>query len=141
MLRFSRFFLLGFCVVGLTACIDRDQADAMLVKGCLAGVGSLLPEGETTGQVKDKSFSASPDGPDMRYVKIITIAGDGWLEEERAFECTFQESFGLFNNNYAAAIHQLRFDGRIYGKAGDEIQGSFDDFIKLTDAIREAMYD
>ena len=141
MSRLFRFMILCFCLIGLSACVDRDQADAMLVKGCLAGVGSLLPEGETTGQVKDKSFSASPEGPDMRYVKITTIAGDGWLEEERVFECVFQESFGLFNSNYVASIHQLRFNDQIYGKAGNEIQGSFDDFVKLTDAIREAMYE
>ncbi len=136
-----RFMLLGICALGLSACVDREQADTLLVKGCLAGVGSLLPEGESTGQVKNKSFTASPEGPDMRHVKIITIAGDGWLEEERTFECIFQESFGLFNSNYVASIHQLRFDDHIYGKAGNEIQGSFDDFVKLTDAIRKAMYE
>lgn len=141
MSRFLRFLILGLCVAGLSGCVDREQADALLVKGCMAGVGSLLPEGETAGEVKEKSFSASPEGPDMRHVTLTTIAGDGWLEEERVFECTFEEAFGFLRNNYTASIYQLRFNDQIYGKAGNEIQGSFDDFVKLTDAIRKAMYE
>lgn len=141
MSRFSRFLLLGVCVLGLTGCVNRQQADDMLVKGCMAGVGSLLPEGETAGTVKDKSFSPSPEGPGMRYVKLVTTAGDGWLEEERTYECTFEESFGFMNSSYVASIYQLRFNDEIYGKSGNEIRGSFEDFTKLTDAIRQAMYE
>lgn len=139
--QLSRFAILGVCVVALSGCVNREQADAILVKGCMAGVGSLLPEGETTGEIKDKSFSPSSIGPGMRYVKITTTAADGWLEEANTFECIFDESFGLFNSNYVASIYQLRFGDQVYGKSGNEIQGSFDDFLKLTDAIRKAMYE
>lgn len=140
-MRFFRFLLLGVCALSLSACVNRQQADDLLVKGCMAGVGALLPEGEKVGQVKDKSFSPSPEGPNLRYVKITTSPMDGWMEESSTYECTFEETFGFMNTNYVASIYQIRLGDQIYGKSGNEIQGSFDDFIKLTDAIRKAMYE
>lgn len=138
--RFPRFLMLGLCLVALSGCVSREDADAKLAKGCLAGVSSLLPEGQSTGEIKQQDFTPSPEGQNMRHVRLVTIANDGWLEEEQVFECVFEESFGFMNSNYVASIYQLRFNDRVYGKSGNEIQGSFDDFLKLTDAIREAMY-
>jgi hypothetical protein len=78
----------------------------------------------------------------MRFITIHTTTADGWLDEDRDFSCIFEESFGFMNMNYTASIYQLRIsDDEIYGKAGKEIMGDAQDFIKLTDAIRKAMYE
>jgi hypothetical protein len=45
------------------------------------------------------------------------------------------------NQNYVASLYQLRIGDQVYGKAGNEILGDAQDFIKLTDAIRAAMYE
>jgi hypothetical protein len=41
----------------LGGCVDRAQADEKLAAACRAGVMSLLPEGVTLGEVRNKSFS------------------------------------------------------------------------------------
>ena len=42
--------------------------------------------------------------------------------------------------NYTASIYPVRTGERVIGKSGNEILGDAQDFLKLTDAIREAMY-
>lgn len=135
-----RFMLLTACALTLTGCVNREQADATLAKGCAAGVASLLPEGTTLGDVRKSEFSASPEGPNTRHVTITAVTMDGYLEQEATYECIFEESFGFMNASHTASIYQVRVNGQIYGKSGNQIQGSFDDFVKLTDAIRKAMY-
>jgi len=138
--RFQTFFILGACALLLSGCVSREQADAKLAKGCAAGVNALLPEGRKIERTIDTQFSPSPEGSDMRHVKLKAIENDGWLEVESEFECVFEESFGFLNTNYTASIYQVRTGERVVGKSGNEILGDADDFMKLTDAIREAMY-
>lgn len=136
----TRLLTICLCAIALSGCVNRQQADDTLAKGCLAGVNAMMPEGETAGEIKEKSFSMSPEGPNMRHVKIKTTAADGWIEEDRPFECIFEETFGFLKSSHVASIYQLRVGDQIYGKSGNEIRGSFEDFTKITDAIREAMY-
>jgi hypothetical protein len=136
----ARFFFLTLCALTLSGCVDRTQADATLAKGCAAGAASLLPEGSKLGAIRNTEFSPSPEGPNMRHVALTAVTMDGYLEQEVTYQCIFEESFGLMKMNYTAAIYQVRVNDQIYGKSGNKIQGSFDDFIKLTDAIRKAMY-
>lgn len=125
----------------LTGCVDRATADATLAKGCEAGVNALLTDGMKIGTIKNTEFSPSPEGQGYRRVTMTAVATDGWAEEERPFVCIFEESFGFLNSNHTAAIYQLRLsDEQVYGKSGKEILGDAQDFIKLTDAIRSAMY-
>jgi hypothetical protein len=44
-------------------------------------------------------------------------------------------------SSFTASIYQVRTGERIVGKSGNEILGDAQDFLKLTDAIREAMYE
>ena len=124
----------------LSGCVSREQADAKLAKGCEAGVNALLPEGRTITRIADTKFSPSPEGPGMRHVKLKAIETDGFLEVESEFECVFEESFGFLKNNFTASIYQVRTGERVVGKSGNEILGDANDFLKLTDAIRDAMY-
>lgn len=138
--RFHTFVLLGACALLLSGCVSREQADAKLAKGCEAGVNALLPEGRTISKVADAKFSPSPEGANMRHVTLKAIENDGFLEVENSFECIFEESFGFLNANYTASVYQVRTGERVVGKSGNEILGDAQDFLKLTDAIREAMY-
>lgn len=138
--RLHTFVILGACAVLLSGCVSREQADAKLAKGCEAGVNALLPEGRTITRIADTKFSPSPEGPDMRHVKLKTIETDGFLEVESDFECVFEESFGFLRTGYTASVYQVRTGERVVGKSGNEILGDAQDFLKLTDAIREAMY-
>lgn len=138
--RFHTFLLMGACAVLLSGCVSREQADAKLAKGCEAGVKAMLSEGRTIAKIADTKFSPSPEGPSMRHVTLNAIENDGFLEVENKFECVFDEQFGLFNMNYTASIYQVRTGERVIGKSGNEILGDAQDFLKLTDAIREAMY-
>ena len=132
---------IALCTLALAGCVNREQADEKLAKGCIAGVKSLLPEGEEIQPIKSKEFTPATAGPGMRHVKLVTANTDGWVEEEQTYECIFEESFGFLSTNYTASIYQIRLGEEIYGKSGNEIRGSFEDFVRLTDGIREAMYD
>lgn len=137
---FRTFIILGACALILSGCVSREQADAKLAKGCAAGVGAMLPEGRKIERTIDTKFSPSPEGQGMRHVKLKAIENDGFLEVESDFECVFEESFGFMRMGYTAFIYQVRTGERIVGKSGNEILGDANDFLKLTDAIRDAMY-
>lgn len=141
MRSFQRFLLLGVCALTLSACVTREQADETLAKGCAAGVASLLPDGETVGTVKEKNFSPSPETPGARHVALVMTHMDGYLEEDVKYECIFEETFGFLNTSHIASIYQVRFNDQVIGRSGGEIKGEFEQFTKLTDAIREAMYE
>jgi hypothetical protein len=128
------------CAASLTGCVSREQADAKLAKGCAAGANSLLPEGQTIGEIVSKTSTPSPEGPDYRHITIKVKQMDGWLEGDGTYECTFQESFGFLKNNYTGSLYQLKIGDKVYGKAGNEIMGTAEDFLKITDAVRDAMY-
>ncbi|MBU0800359.1 MAG: hypothetical protein KKA05_05080 [Alphaproteobacteria bacterium] len=125
----------------LSGCVDRAAADAQLAKGCEAGVNALLTDDMKITRVDSSSFSASPEGQGFRHVSLKALITDGWAEENREFVCIFEESFGFLNASHTAALYQLRLSPEeIYGKSGKEILGDTQAFIKLNDAIREAMY-
>ena len=125
----------------LTGCVDRAAADAKLAKGCEAGIAAMLPEGVKIGKILGTEYTDSVEGRGFRHVKLQAIETDGWAETEKDYVCIFEESFGFLNTHHTAAIYQLRVsEDQVYGKSGREILGDAQDFIKLTDAIREAMY-
>lgn len=140
-----KFLLLGSACTALmlmTGCVDRATADAKLAKGCAAGVKALMKDDLELKSVNSFDATESPEGPDMRFITIHTTTADGWLDMDRDYSCIFEESFGFLNSSYTASIYQLRVsDDEIYGKSGREIMGDAQDFIKLTDAIRKAMYE
>lgn len=133
--------LLCLLSLALSGCVDREYADNTLKKGCLAGINALLPEGSELKEVIDIKFEPSPVGPDFRHVEIKALEMDGWLEEETSYKCVFQESFSFMNKTHTASIYQIRIGDRLVGKSGNEIVGTVEDFTKLTDAMREAMYE
>ena len=138
-----KYFSLTVCLLSLlllTGCVSRQQADAMLERGCAAGVNALMKDGRKIGKVLDTGFQVSPEGQGFRHVDLTVTLADDWLESKNHYDCVFEESFGFLNMNYTASIYQIRIGSDVYGKAGGQILGTAEDFIKLTDAIRAAMY-
>lgn len=128
------------CALTLSACVSREQADDKLARACAAAAGAMLPDGQTLGEVQSQKATPSPEGPDYRHITILVKQMDGWLEEQGSYECTFQESFGFLKNNYTGSIYQLKVGDMVYGKAGNEIMGTADDFLKITNAVRKSLY-
>lgn len=136
----KNFILFGLCALALTGCVNREQADAALAKGCAAGVRALLPEGYALGEIRNRHFSPSPEAIGARHVRLTAIEMDGYLEDEVTYDCIFEENFGFMNSGHVASIYQIRIHDRVIGKSGNQIQGDFNEFLQLTDAIRKAMY-
>lgn len=136
-----RVFALLFCALSLTACVSREQADEKLARACSAGVSAILPEGQEIGPIGDKKFTPASDGPNMRHVALTVKMDDGWIEDNTTYECVFEENFGFMRTTYTASLYNLKAGERIFGKSGNEISGDAEDFIKLTDAVRKALYE
>lgn len=137
----SRLSIALICVLALTGCVNREQADAKLAKACEAAVNAFLGEGQRIDKVNGSTATASPEGPDMRHVTIHTIMMDGWIEAEYDYECIFQEGFGFLNSGYTASIYQVKIGEDVIGKSGNEILGNADDHMKLNEAVRKALYE
>lgn len=138
--KFSTFILIGACAMILSGCVSREQADAKLAKGCEAGVNVILPEGRKIARIAKSEFTPATEGHGMRHVKLTAIETDSFLESENIFECVFEEGFGFLNSSHTAAIYQVRAGDTMIGKSGNEIVGDAQVFMKLNDAMRDAMY-
>ena len=142
-MSYRRLLLVGAVIVpvlSLSACVDRGQADTKLAVACRAAVEALLYEGQKIDEVKEVRSTPSPVGPDYRHISLITLTQDGFLQAESQYDCIFQESFGFMKQNYTASIHQVQMEDRTIGQAGDEVLGSVDEFVKLEEAVRAALY-
>jgi hypothetical protein len=133
--------VLLLCALSLAGCVNRQQADVKLAKGCAAAAGALLPDGQTLGEVIEKKSTSSPEGANYRHMTIKVKQMDGWLEGDGTYECTFEEDFGFLNSQYTGSIYQLKVGDKIYGQAGKEIMGTAEEMVKITDAVRKAMYE
>src|SRR3982750_3405467 len=102
----SLFFAILSCALLLSGCVSREEADAKLAHACRAGVQALLPENLKIDHLTGHEASKSPEGNDMRYIKIKTVTIDGMLEEDKEYECIFEEQFGLMNMDYTASVYQ-----------------------------------
>jgi hypothetical protein len=129
------------CIAALTGCVSRDQADAKLAKACAAGVNVFLQDGQQIDKIVESRFTPSPVGQGFRHVTLVATVKNDWLEQNHTYECDFQEDFGFMKTNYSASIEKLDAEGIVIGRAGGEILGDAQDFIKLTDAIRKALYE
>lgn len=137
---FKSVLVLG-AVAALSGCVSREQADEKLAKACQAGISVLLPDDQTIDKIAHSEFSPATEGTTFRHVTIYATLNNDWLEEEHKYQCVFDESFGIFHTSYTAAIEKLApGDGRVFGQAGGQILGDANDWLKITNATREAMY-
>lgn len=141
MKKYARFCLALMAVFALSGCVSREQADAKLAKACAAGVNVFLTGGQEVDKIVESKFSPSPIGQGFRHVTLTATVKNDWLEQNHTYECDFQENFGFMGGSYTASIEKLDAEGIVIGRAGGEILGDAQDFIKLTDAIRKALYE
>ncbi len=135
-------FILGVAtlsVLALTGCVSQEQADAKMIKGCEAALAAQLG----ADKVKDaKGTGATADvRPDGSYRRIdMTYVDNGSFDtSERPAACLFSEQWGAGKSSHTAVLEQLKVNGTVYGKEGGVIQGSLEDFLKLTEASAQAM--
>jgi hypothetical protein len=137
----KKFILLaaGLSTLALSACVSQESADEKMAKGCVGAVNAML----SPRTVKEmKSFTAENDtseGSIHRRIKITYVENDDFAESERQGECMFSQQWGMFKSTHAALLEQLVVNDQIIGKKNGIIQGSMDDFIKLTNGASTAM--
>ena len=137
--KFILFFLL-LSSFSLGACVNREQADARLKKGCTAAIEAFLTDGYSIKEVKSASYSEVPDRLDGdRKVSLTISESDGWYESERTYSCNFVEDLGIFNSSHKANIYQLDMHNKVYGKKDGQIVGGLNEWAKITDAVNDAM--
>lgn len=134
------FLLILSCLLILTGCVSRNQADERLARGCAAGIELFLEDGFTIKEIKKKSFKDNPDlGKGYRQVTLKAVETDNWLDVDKEYRCIFVESFGLLNTSHKATIYQIKVNDQTYGKEGDKILGTFEDHLRLTEVVEQTM--
>ncbi|MGB4108078.1 MAG: hypothetical protein WBK55_09850 [Alphaproteobacteria bacterium] len=125
-------------VLVLTGCISREQADKRMENGCAAGAEAFMEEGHKIKQVKDRIFRDSPElGKGYREIRLVIVDSDGWYDADKEIRCIFAENFNFVG--HTATIYQLKMDDKTWGKEGNEILGSMDDHLKLTEIVEQGM--
>lgn len=125
----------------LTACVSEDQADTKMAKGCEAGINSLLKDqGKEIITIKAKRYAdEQTEGGLHRRITFMAVEKDGWLELDKSYTCLFAQEWGLFKSSHQAILVQIEVDEVLYGKKNGIIQGSLEDFLRLTKAVDSAM--
>ncbi len=138
-----RFLIIILCSLSLTACVSQDQMDVKMSKGCAAGVNTLLDERGNDKKIKEiKTTNYSneqAEGGLHRRVTFEAIEEDGWLELDKTYSCLFMQEWGIFKSSHKALLVQVKIDDQLYGKKDGTILGGFEDFLKLTRAVDDAM--
>lgn len=128
------------CVLVLTGCVQRGQADERLARGCAAAAELFLDEGFRIKEIRNKTFRDDPDlGKGYRQVTLSAVETDSWLDVDKEYRCIFVEEFGFLNSTHTATIYQVKVNGETYGREGDQILGSFEDQLRLTETVEQAM--
>ncbi|MCC7305657.1 MAG: hypothetical protein IT558_05290 [Alphaproteobacteria bacterium] len=134
------FILLMVSVLCLSGCVSRKQADDKLARGCAAGAEVFMPAGNKVKEIKQSAFNDSAElGSGYRVIRLDIVETDGWAETEKQISCIFSEKFAAFGASYTSQIYQLKMDDQVWGKQGNEIIGSMEDHMKLTEAVDNVM--
>jgi len=128
------------CILLLSACVTREQADERLARGCAAAVEIFLDEGFFIKKIKKNTFENSSEfGQDFRKVIISAIESDNWLDIDKEYSCVFAEEYGFLSTTHRASIYQVNVNDRTYGLKDGVIVGDMADHLKLTETVERAM--
>jgi len=136
-----RYLLVVLLSLLLMGCINQNQADVKMAKGCAAGVNALLEEsGKVISEIKVQRYAdEQAEGGLHRRITLEGVEKEGWLELDKSYSCLFMQEWGLFKSSHHALMVQVKIEDRIYGKKDGTILGSFDDLINITRAVDAAM--
>jgi len=136
----KKFIIPVFCTIALTGCINRQQADTRLERGCTAAAEVFMEEYFSVKSVKDRAFSFSREfGKEYRDVKLTIVETDGWVDLDKNVECVFAEDMGAFGMSHSASLYQLKIDDETFGVEKGKLLGDMDTHMKLTAAVESAI--
>ena len=128
------------CAIALGGCINREQADTRLERGCRAAAELFIDEGFSIKSIKKNAFSLSKEfGQGYRNVKLTAIETDDWIDLDKDIECIFAEDMGAFGLSHSASLYQLKINDEIYGVEKGKLLGDIDTHLKITIAVENAM--
>ena len=120
--------------------MSREQADEKLARACQAGVSVFLEEGFSIGSITKTDFSTiTEENEKFRSVSLAYTQTDGWMNSDAQAKCLFVEEAGFLGMSYSASLHQLAVNDRVYGKKGSEILGSYDEILRMTQAVEKVL--
>ncbi len=129
------------CLLLLTSCVTREQADTKLAKGCEAAAGLFLDDSFSIKEVKRKTYNQDPEfGNGYRKVMLFAVETDGWLDLDKEYVCIFAEEFGVFNSSHNATIYQLKVNDQTYGIENGNVLGDIQKHMKIMNAVEDAMH-
>lgn len=138
----KKFVLIAFCALatlGLSGCITQDQADIKMVKGCAAGVESLITPRKIQEIKMQRYANEQVEGGLHRRITLEVLEKDGWVELDKEYSCLFMQQWGFFKSSHDALLVQVKFDDEIIGKKEGVLTGSFENFLALTRVVDAAM--
>ena len=137
----KKFVLAATAVSALTlsACVSQEQADAKMEKGCQAAVEAMIAprsikEVKATSGENEKTM-----GSTYRRIKVSYVKNDDFAESVREGSCLFSQQWGFLKSSHTALLEQVKYNDQIIGKVDGNVQGSMDDFVKLTEKVDTAM--
>lgn len=131
--------LAGVSVLALAGCVSQEQADEKMKTGCKAAIEAMIAP-RSVKEVKVSSGEAEKTmGSVYRRIKLTYVENDDFADAEHQGSCLFSEQWGAFKSTHAALLEQVVYNDELIGKKDGNIQGSMDDFLKLTEKVDAAM--
>jgi hypothetical protein len=129
----------GISVLALAGCVSQEQADEKMKTGCKAAVETMIAP-RTIKEVKVSSAEAEKTmGSVYRRIKLTYVENDDFADSEHEGSCLFSEQWGAFKSTHAALLEQVVFNDELVGKKDGVINGSMNDFLKLSEHVDTAM--
>jgi hypothetical protein len=129
----------GISVLALTGCVTQEQADVKMAEGCKGAVGAMIAPRTVKEMTTHTAEDDTSEGSIHRRIKITYIENDDFADTPKNGECLFSQQWGMFKSTHAALLEQLIVNDQLIGKKNGVIQGSMDEFIKLTNGASTAM--
>lgn len=125
----------------VSGCSSREEADTKLGKGCEAGVKALLGEQRYDRQldkVKKKTFEVDDLGRKI-IIEAVTKNKEYGYETDEVFTCVFSETYSFGFIAWNANLESITIGEEIFGRENGQIKGDLDQFMRVTDAIADAI--
>ncbi|MDH5722239.1 MAG: hypothetical protein OEY94_02825 [Alphaproteobacteria bacterium] len=133
---------LAICLTLLTGCVTREEADKKMGRACEAAASIFRNDGFTVKSVNKVNSRVSKKlGNGYRDVTVSVTESDSWLDVNKDYNCTFIESFGMFNSSFDANLYRIEVDGQVFGLDNGQILGGPEIQIQLERAVKSVLYD
>jgi hypothetical protein len=136
----KKLILTALCILPLTSCMSREDADARLLKGCEAAVAFFLHDGYTVKKIKRTTFKPSTEfGNGYREVMIYTKISDGWHDKDEEYKCVFAENFNAMESSHQTTLYQVSNSDKALGMKNGTLHGDSETLKNLESAVNNAM--